>query len=232
MVGFDKGSANGANGFQCVICRGSICYDSAEDKTINLKCGHAFGRSCMRKWVESSKQKKCLLCTHQLTVNELKKIKDIPLQERLVITLEKTYTLFGRTILNCATGTATTQAVLAAGVVAAVVAAAATGFFGNVGPATGAARGVTGAAVGAAVMFSSIVAAVAAGAAGAASEVDRSAARTIGAAVGAAVGSIAEDSAGDFGLTVTAIGFAAGALAGAIVADAAYDEQEMNPVVL
>ncbi|WP_373691127.1 RING finger domain-containing protein, partial [Endozoicomonas sp. ONNA2] len=40
------------NGFKCVICYDTACSDPTKDKSINLTCGHAFGKSCLRKWVE------------------------------------------------------------------------------------------------------------------------------------------------------------------------------------
>ena len=87
-----------ANGFKCAICHDSICCDSTKYQSIELACGHAFGKSCMRKWVESSNQKKCLLCRNPLTDIEINEIKTIPLQERAVIFLEKSFKLFGQTI--------------------------------------------------------------------------------------------------------------------------------------
>ena len=87
-----------ANGFKCAICYDSICCDSTKYQSINLTCGHAFGKSCMRKWVESSNQKKCLLCRNPLTDIEINEIKTIPLQERAVIISKKAFKLFGQTI--------------------------------------------------------------------------------------------------------------------------------------
>ena len=78
-----------ANGFKCAICYDSICCDSTKYQSIELTCGHAFGKSCMRKWVESSNQTKCLLCRNPLTDIEINEIKTIPLQERAVIISKK-----------------------------------------------------------------------------------------------------------------------------------------------
>lgn len=89
-----------ANGFKCVICRDPICCDSAKYQSIDLTCGHAFGRSCMRKWIESSNQKECLICKNPLTDNEIKEIKNIPLQEHVAINSDKAIKLFGQTILK------------------------------------------------------------------------------------------------------------------------------------
>ncbi|WP_422468615.1 RING finger domain-containing protein, partial [Endozoicomonas sp. ALC013] len=112
---------NSANGLiKCAICYDSICCDSTKYKSIELICGHAFGKSCMRKWVESSNQKKCPICTNQLTDNKLKEIKNIPLQERVVIISEKTIKLTGRTILEFAPAFAVCGAFLGAALWAAV----------------------------------------------------------------------------------------------------------------
>ncbi|WP_373691380.1 RING finger domain-containing protein, partial [Endozoicomonas sp. YOMI1] len=56
-------------GVGCVICQ-----DSQKCRPFKLTCGHAFGRSCMRKWIESTGQKNCLLCRKQLFDDEVKQI--------------------------------------------------------------------------------------------------------------------------------------------------------------
>ena len=215
-----------ANGFKCVICYDSICCDSAKSKSINLTCGHAFGKSCMRKWMESSNQKECLLCKNPLTDNEIKAIKSIPLQERVIVILEKTTELIGRTILEFAPA------------------------FATVGITTVVVGGVTGGASGAVLAVAPVAAAaagVAAGAVGAAAGVNRfaggAAAAAFGAvmASGAVVASRAVEASGaveattgftawDVGCTAT-IGLAV-SVVGVFLADIVYDEQEMDPVVM
>ncbi|WBA79405.1 RING finger domain-containing protein [Endozoicomonas sp. GU-1] len=76
-----------------------ICYDSEKCRPFKLTCGHAFGRSCMQEWMESSGQKNCLLCTKQLTDDEVKRIKRIPLYDRAVNILIKAIPIFGKTAL-------------------------------------------------------------------------------------------------------------------------------------
>ena len=89
-----------ASGYKCVICYDSICCDSTKYQSINLTCGHAFGKSCMRKWIESSNQKECILCKNPLTDYEINEIKNIPLQERAVIIAQKAIKIFCRNISN------------------------------------------------------------------------------------------------------------------------------------
>ena len=202
QIGFDMGSADG---FKCVICCDSICYDST--KYINLTCGHAFGKSCMRKWVESSNQKKCLLCEKPLTDNEIKEINYIPLQERVVIISENAIKLFGRTMLKIAPP-------LAAGAASLFVVRA-------VGVAAGA-DGVAIVAAGA-VGAAAVVIGAAAGAVGAAAGVDRAIGTAVGGAgaVGlvGAVGAVevAAGTAKIAGLAAGAIAVAAGVTAGVAV---------------
>ncbi|WP_422464012.1 hypothetical protein, partial [Endozoicomonas sp. ALB115] len=64
--------------------------------------------------MESSNQKKCPACTNQLTDNKIKEIKNIPLQERVVIFLQKTSKLIGRTIVKCVPALAVGGAVFGA----------------------------------------------------------------------------------------------------------------------
>ncbi|MBO9495103.1 hypothetical protein J7438_13540 [Thalassotalea sp. G20_0] len=227
--GFD---VNSANGLKCAICYDSICYDSTKDKSIKLTCGHIFGKSCMRKWVESTNQRKCLFCNNQLTDNEIKEIKNIPLQERVIIILEKPIILIGRAILDY---------------VPAFAAGAA--FFGAiVGASAGAVAGASAGAVAGVVVITAptalITAGAAAGAVAAIAEVDRG----VGAAVGAAAGAAAGAAVGIGGFDVAAaagvvapaavgflgatIGGGLGVMGGTLGALFVYDEQEMNPVVL
>ncbi|MBO9482633.1 MULTISPECIES: RING finger domain-containing protein [Gammaproteobacteria] len=72
----------------------SICLDSKKCEIIHLTCGHAFGRSCLLNRLESHNQKTCTLCHKQLTDNDIKEIKAIPLPERLVIISKKMIKLF------------------------------------------------------------------------------------------------------------------------------------------
>ena len=223
-----------ANGFTCAICRDSICCNSTKYKSINLTCGHAFGKSCMRKWVESSNQKECCLCKNQLTdneinkineINEINEIKNIPLQERVVIISEKTIKLLGRTIFKLVP-------LLAAG----------TAITFGAGVAVGNATGAIGAAAGTAALVAGLAAGIAVGAVGAATGVDRDAVMAVGAtagtvgaagaAIGAAVGVAGALGVVDRTATAVAVGFtvgtAGGTITGVIGANDAYDEQEMN----
>ena len=87
-----------------------ICHDSAQCSPFKLTCGHAFGRSCMQRWMESSGLKNCLLCTKQLSHDEVKKINDIPLCDRVVNISTTALPIFGKTALfffcTCGAGVA------------------------------------------------------------------------------------------------------------------------------
>ena len=219
---------NSAKGVECAICYDSICCDSTKYKSIKLTCGHAFGKSCMRKWVESSNQKKCPVCTNQLTDNKIKEIKNIPLQERVVIFLEKTSKLIGRTIVELVPSFAVAGAVFGAAdgavsggilIAAATVLITAGAAAGAVAAATGASRDIgtaagaaAGAAVGATVAIGGLAVAASAGGFGAASGGIRDAC-----VVGAAAGGC---------------GVIVGGFIGGITADILYSQQEMNPVVV
>ena len=212
---------NSAKGVECAICydSNSICCDSTH-KSIKLTCGHAFGKSCMRKWMESSNQKKCPVCTNQLTDN---KIKNIPLQERVVIFLEKTSKLTGRTIVECVPAFAVAGAVFGAAL------------WATVGAADGAVAG--GILIAAATVL--ITAGAAAGAVAAATGASRDIGTAAGAAAGAAVGATVAigglavaASAGGFGAAAGGVGALVGGFIGGITADILYIQQEMNPVVV
>ncbi|WP_257265678.1 E3 ubiquitin protein ligase [Endozoicomonas sp. ONNA2] len=69
---------NVSNGVSC-----SICQDVANCKIVELTCGHSFGRKCMKIWIETSGQKRCLLCSKPLTDGDLQRINHTPLYERL-----------------------------------------------------------------------------------------------------------------------------------------------------
>ena len=190
-----------AGGFKCVICYDSICCDSAKYQSIDLTCGHAFGKSCMRKWIESSNQKECLLCKNPLTDYEIKEIKNIPLQERVIIVSKKAIKLFGQTILNNASffvaGTVTTFALANAGVATRLVASFAPWL------AAGCNAGIVGVAAG-----------VAAGAVCVATGVDMAAARAVCATAGAVgtvgiIGGYVRVNAGAVGVAVGAVGVTA-----------------------
>ncbi|MBO9481778.1 E3 ubiquitin protein ligase [Salinisphaera sp. G21_0] len=184
---------NSANGLKCAICYDSICYDSTKDKSIKLTCGHIFGKSCMRKWVESTNQRKCLFCNNQLTDNEIKEIKNIPLQERVIIILEKPIILIGRAILDYVPGFAAGAA-----------------FFGAiVGASAGAVAGASAGVVVITATTALITAGAAAGAVAAIAEVDRGVGTAVGAAVGiggfdvaAAAGVVAPAAVGFLGATI------------------------------
>ena len=153
-----------ANGFTCAICRDSICCDSEKSKSIDLTCGHAFGKTCMRKWVESTNQKKCFLCENPLTDIEINEIKNIPLQKRVIIFSEKAIKLSGQAILKLvppfpaetaavplivatgAAGGATVGTIVAANALTGTIVGAATGAVA--GAAAGVAAGDVGAAAG------------------------------------------------------------------------------------
>ena len=211
-----------ANGFKCAICHDSICCDSTKYQSINLTCGHAFGKSCMRKWVESSDQKNCLLCRNPLTDIEINEIKTIPLQERAVIILEKAFKVFGQTIsrlvspfvnstarefatvVTVATATATATAAVATGV---IVATDVDGLI-DVSSIAGIIAGITAWFVGGgvAVATSLTIVGAAAGALGVAVGVDRANAGAVGATAGAlgTAGTVFSY----FGVTAIAVGSA------------------------
>ena len=154
---------------KCAICFDLICCDSTKYKSIDLKCGHAFGKSCIQKWLESSNQKNCYLCQNPLTDHEIKEIKNIPLQERAVIISEKIIQLSGQAFLKNALPFTVTLAI-------GLAFAAATGTVvdGTLAAATAMAVTVVGTfAIG-----------IASGAVCAAAGGDRAAARTAGAVVG------------------------------------------------
>ena len=226
---------NSAKGLECAICYDSICCDSTKYKSIKLTCGHAFGKSCMRKWVESSNQKKCPVCRNQLTDNKIKEIKNIPLQERVVIFLEKTSKLTGRTIVECV------PAFIVAG---AVIGAA---LWANVGATDGAVAGGLMIAVATVLITAGAVAGAVAAATGASRNIGIAAGAAVGATVGAtvAVGGLAvAASATGFGAAsggirdacvfvgAGACGAIAGGFVGGITANILYLQQEMNPVVV
>ncbi|WP_257264486.1 RING finger domain-containing protein [Endozoicomonas sp. ONNA2] len=226
-----------ANGVKCAICYDSVCSDRTTYNIINLTCGHAFGKSCMRQWIESSNQKKCLFCNNPLTDNEIKEIKNIPLQERLAIISEKAIKLFGQTTLLLAPSIGGTiwlalHAALVGGTDAGIVFSAAvacgtcitTGAaVGAVGAAAGVDKAatvifgtVTGAAGAAAVIFGTIT-----GAAGAVAATDGAFAFTVG-VIGITAGVIGVN-AGVIGVTagaVTAVGAIGAVTIGAIGAAA------------
>lgn len=70
---------NVTNGVSC-----SICHDVTNCELIQLTCRHAFGRSCMRLWLDTSDQRHCLLCEQPLTDYDLQRINYISLSERVV----------------------------------------------------------------------------------------------------------------------------------------------------
>ncbi|WP_448215571.1 RING finger domain-containing protein [Endozoicomonas sp. 2B-B] len=76
----------------------AICYDTANCDSIELKCGHAFGKSCMQKWLARNDQKNCHFCRKELTDIDLKKIGKIPLHERMVVILERTIKFIRKTV--------------------------------------------------------------------------------------------------------------------------------------
>ncbi|WP_422473623.1 RING finger domain-containing protein [Endozoicomonas sp. ALB032] len=76
----------------------AICYDTANCDSIELKCGHAFGKSCMQKWLARNDQKNCHFCRKELTDIDLKKIGKIPLHERMVVILERTIKFIRETV--------------------------------------------------------------------------------------------------------------------------------------
>lgn len=71
-------SVNGLKDFDCAICYDSTC------ESIKLDCGHAFGRLCIRKWIERSNQIDCPTCQRQLTDENINEIKKASLWERAV----------------------------------------------------------------------------------------------------------------------------------------------------
>ena len=157
---------------KCAICFDSICCDSTKYKSIDLKCGHAFGKSCMQKWLESSNQKNCYLCQNPLTDHEIKEIKNIPLQERAVIISEKIIKLSGQAFLKNALPLTVSLAI-------GLAFAAATGTVVHGTPLAGAlwtAMAVT--------LVGTFAIGIASGAVCAAAGGDRAAARTAGAVVG------------------------------------------------
>ena len=77
----------------------SICRDSENCSPFKLTCGHAFGRSCMKRRMESSGLKNCLLCEKQLSHDEVKQINDIPLYDRVVNISTKALIILGKTAL-------------------------------------------------------------------------------------------------------------------------------------
>lgn len=76
-----------------------ICHDSAQCSPFKLTCGHAFGRSCMMRWMERSGQKNCLTCTKRLTPDEVKQINHIPLYDQMVNISIKAIPSFSRAAL-------------------------------------------------------------------------------------------------------------------------------------
>ncbi|WOG27499.1 RING finger domain-containing protein [Endozoicomonas sp. 8E] len=76
----------------------AICYDTVNCESIELKCGHAFGRSCMQKWLARNDKKNCHFCRKELTDIDLKEIGEIPLQERMVAILEGTIKFICKTV--------------------------------------------------------------------------------------------------------------------------------------
>ncbi len=197
QIGFDMDSTSG---FKCVIC-----YDSVKHQSIHLRCGHAFGKTCMRKWVESSKREECLLCKNPLTDDEVNEIKSIPLSERAVIITEKTIKLFGQTIFKFVRPFAIWTPVAIASGVAIGAATTGTAWFTTV---------ASRAAAGGTVAWSTAVAAgVAVGAVCAAAGVDRDTAKAFGASAGAVCTFL--QLAGGFGITASAAG-AVGITAGAL----------------
>ena len=204
--------------------------DATKNQSINLRCGHAFGKTCIRKWMESSNQKKCLLCGNPFTDIEIKKIKDIPLRERAIIILEKANKLFGQTIFKFVHSLAYwTPFALAGGVAAGTfignavannALAGTAAWFTTV--ASGAAAGAAGVAGGTVVCSTAVVAGVVAGAVCAAAGVDRNAARTFGAGIGVVCAAIgvtgvigitdgAGEAAGIVGMPAASLGLLFGA---------------------
>lgn len=119
-----------------------ICYDSTDCDNINLECGHAFGRSCMREWLESSNQINCPFCQKQCTDDEIKEITKISFQECMLIFSKKTIKAFNPAILTYNSPVAPSFAV---GGAVGVFGAAAAGFAGAglAGPTTTALAGLT-----------------------------------------------------------------------------------------
>ncbi|WP_422410009.1 MULTISPECIES: RING finger domain-containing protein [unclassified Endozoicomonas] len=76
------------NGIIEIKC--TICFDTTNCKSIKLECGHAFGKSCMQQWLERNKQQSCRICLKKLTDSDIKQIKKIPLQERMVTISKRT----------------------------------------------------------------------------------------------------------------------------------------------
>ena len=225
------------------------CDSLTNNKTIELTCGHVFGKSCLLNWVESSNQENCFLCNNPLTDNEISEIKPVPLQERTCSAPEQATKLFCRTISKLAPSFALSLAVGAPvgaagavlsnvanllfageaphGVVNGAVAGAAGAFVGCATIAVGAAVGSIGAATGAGRPASKTAAKVAAGAFGALGVALAS--RTISTAGGVAgfIGDTAwlgVNSANT--ITGAVVGAVAGAYGGTHVADYVYHEQE------
>ncbi|WOG27559.1 RING finger domain-containing protein [Endozoicomonas sp. 8E] len=83
---------NATEGVRC-----AICHDSVECSPFKLTCGHAFGKSCMRVWMENSGQKNCAMCRKELTHDEITQINDLPLYDRTVNILKKATPIFTKT---------------------------------------------------------------------------------------------------------------------------------------
>lgn len=83
---------NATEGVRC-----AICHDSVDCSPFKLTCGHAFGKSCVQVWMESSDQKNCPMCRKELTDDEITQINDLPLYDRTVNVLKKATPIFTKT---------------------------------------------------------------------------------------------------------------------------------------
>lgn len=45
----------------CLICFEDYTADGLH-RTVSLKCGHLFGKSCIERWIITDKNKKCPTC--------------------------------------------------------------------------------------------------------------------------------------------------------------------------
>ena len=217
------------------------CDSLTNDKTIELTCGHVFGKSCLLNWLESSNQESCFLCNNPLTDNEISEIQPVPLQERACSVPEQATKLFGRTISKLTPTLACGLVVgTSLGAAGAVLSNAVNSLFPVQAP-HGVVDGAVAGAFGALVGFAAITVGAAVGSLGAATGVNRPAAKVAAGAFGAlgvalayrtistagfvsgSFGDAAQPGANSAGTIVGAI---AGAIAGTHVVDDVYDEQE------
>ena len=63
----------------CSICMDklNVNYDTKNDKSVSLKCGHCFHEKCLKSWYKSSTKKNCPICRETLEIKNYYVFKEI-----------------------------------------------------------------------------------------------------------------------------------------------------------